>query len=493
MQVEPYINSVVKTLDNNTLINAKLKRRKYQNINYDNDGLTVKYTPNQEIHELACLQTDQAITSSLYYFEVKILKKINNKNAISIGLAFDKYQMNMPLGVFSGSIGYYSDGKVIVQKKEIDLKMNPYKQDDIVGCGIHKSVVFFTHNGIRSLQTVKIDFKEPLYPTVVCGDLVVLQFNLGASPMMYDYKKMQLKEKQEIIQQIDKQDVSPYSLHLMIQEYLWSQGYMNSLKQFERESSLEENQSMRIEKNTEEMAYEEEQQLEGDLKRKQSLQMTPMSALQRKLSGLQSPNFQQISSIERKVSGFQLDEQENNNELNQIAEQAFMKDELVNQERIKIQKLIREGMIDDVIVILNEMMPEFLKKEGIEQTLYAQWFIELIKRDKILEVIELGRQHLSQYLHFQVESVDKNLNPIKIKIESILGLICYDDIGSSDLRGLVSQQQRERVCEYINRMLLIELGYEDESALEICLKQLTQVCDQIQQRGLLGGQSVQFL
>lgn len=98
--------------------------------------------------------------------------------------------MNMPLGVFSGSIGYYSDGKVIVQKKEIDLKMNPYKQDDIVGCGIHKSVVFFTHNGIRSLQTVKIDFKEPLYPTVVCGDLVVLQFNLGASPMMYDYKKM---------------------------------------------------------------------------------------------------------------------------------------------------------------------------------------------------------------------------------------------------------------------------------------------------------------
>lgn len=73
---------------------------------------------------------------------------------------------------------------------------------------------------------------------------------------------------------------------------------------------------MRLEKKPEEMNYEDEQQCDGDLKRKQSLQMTPMSALQRKLSGLQSPNFQQISSIERKVSGFYLDEQDNNNELN---------------------------------------------------------------------------------------------------------------------------------------------------------------------------------
>ncbi|CAD8163569.1 unnamed protein product [Paramecium octaurelia] len=493
MQVEPYINGLLKIQDNSILANAKLKPRKHQNIVYENDGLTVKYQANPETHEYACLQTDQAITSSFYYFEVKILKKENTKNIISIGLAIDNYPTNKPLGIIGGSIGYYCDGKVIMKKQEIDLKLNQYKQDDIIGCGIHKSEVFFTHNGIRSLQTVKVDFKEPLYPTVVCGDVACFRFNLGATSMIFDYQKMLQKEKHEIIQEIDKQDVSPYSLHLIIQEYLWSQGYLNSLKQFERESSLQENENMRLEKKPEEMNYEEEQQCDGDLKRKQSLQMTPMSALQRKLSGLQSPNFQQISSIERKVSGFYLDEQDNNNELNQIAEQAFLKDQLVNQERIKIQQLIREGKIADVLDILSEMMPGFLQKEGVQLTLYAQYFIELLKKDKVQEAINLGQIHLSQHLHFQVECVDENLNPIKLKIEQIFGLIIYDDIGTSALKGLISQQQRERVCDYINRSLLIEMGYEDESALEICLKQLIQVCGQIQQRGLLGGHSVQFL
>ncbi|CAD8078357.1 unnamed protein product [Paramecium sonneborni] len=493
MQVEPYINTVVKIQDNSILKNAKLNRRKQQNTLYDNDGLTVRFSPNQEAHELVCFQTDQAITSPFYYFEVKILKKENAKNTISIGLAYDNYQISKPLGIIGGSIGYYSDGKVILKKQEIDLKLNPYKQDDVVGCGIHKQEIFFTCNGDRSLNTVKIDFKEPLYPTVVCGDAVILKFNLGASPMIYDFQKVLQKEKNDIIQEIDKQDVSPYSLHLIIQEYLWSQGYLNSLKQFERESSLQENENMRLEKKQDEMIYEEEQQCDGDFKLKQSLQMTPMSALQRKLSGLQSPNFQQISSIERKVSGFYLDEQENNNELNQIAEQAFLKDQLVNQERIKIQKFIREGKIGEVFDILLDMIPRFLQKEGVQQTLYSQYFIELMKKDKVQEAIVLGQMHLSQHLHYQVECVDEKFNPIKMKVENILGLICYDDIGTSFLRGLISQQQRERVCDYINRSLLIELGYEDESALEICLKQLTQVCDQIQQRGLLGGHSIQLL
>ncbi|CAD8156225.1 unnamed protein product [Paramecium pentaurelia] len=166
-------------------------------------------------------------------------------------------------------------------------------------------------------------------------DVVVLQFNLGASPMIYDHQKMLQKEKHETIQEINKQDFSPYSLHLINQEYLWSYGCINSQKQFEKESSLQENENMRIEKKQDDMIYEEEQQFKGDLKRNQNLQMTPMSASKRKLSGLQSPNFQQITSIERKVSGFYLDEQENNNELNQIAEQAFMKDQLVNQEKLK--------------------------------------------------------------------------------------------------------------------------------------------------------------
>lgn len=52
---------------------------------------------------------------------------INKFSIISIGLAYDNYQTNKPLGIINGSIGYYSDGKIIMKKQEIDLKLNHYK------------------------------------------------------------------------------------------------------------------------------------------------------------------------------------------------------------------------------------------------------------------------------------------------------------------------------------------------------------------------------
>ncbi len=137
---------------------------------------------------------------------------------------------------------------------------------------------------MRSVQSIKVDFKEPIYPTVCVHGEVTLKFNFGASPFVYDYSKTVQREKLEIMSEISKQEVSPYSLHLIIQEYLWSQGYLSSLKQFERESSLQENENMRLEKRVDEdMAYGEELDYN---------KMTPMSSLQRKMSGLQSPNFQ---------------------------------------------------------------------------------------------------------------------------------------------------------------------------------------------------------
>lgn len=35
--------------------------------------------------------------------------------------------------------------------------------------------------------------------------------------------------------------------------------------------------------------------------------------------------------------------------------------------------------------------------------------------------------------------------------------------------------------------MVVEMGYEDESALEICLKQLVQVCEEATKRGLFAG------
>jgi hypothetical protein len=42
---------------------------------------------------------------------------------------------------------------------------------------------------MRSVQSIKVDFKEAIYPTVCVYGEVTLKFNFGASPFIYDYSK----------------------------------------------------------------------------------------------------------------------------------------------------------------------------------------------------------------------------------------------------------------------------------------------------------------
>lgn len=75
-----------------------------------------------------------------------------------VGFADADFPVNKHPGQTNNSVGYKSDGKIFYQKHEVinkrltikcDLKMPPFKANDIIGCGINylKREIFFTYNG----------------------------------------------------------------------------------------------------------------------------------------------------------------------------------------------------------------------------------------------------------------------------------------------------------------------------------------------------------
>lgn len=89
-------------------------------------------------------------------------------STICVGMADGNFPMNKHIGITRTSAGYSSDGKCYKSKTEIDLKLHPFKQDDVVGCGINllKKEMFFTLNGIRSLNSIEFLSANDMYPTV---------------------------------------------------------------------------------------------------------------------------------------------------------------------------------------------------------------------------------------------------------------------------------------------------------------------------------------
>lgn len=168
-----------------------------------------------------------------------------------------------------------------------------------------------------------------------------------------------------------------------------------------------------------EMKYDDEAHFDSDEKvRKKSkndlLQLTPMTSLQRKLSGLQSPNFTQLS-IERKTSGFQLDEYQNgDNNLNDVAEEAFLKNSIVNEERQRIHQLIREGKIEEARKQLEALRPSYLRRPGVLPALCGQQFIELIKERRFHEAVKFGTEQLKGFTMESIECVNEKGQPTKM-------------------------------------------------------------------------------
>lgn len=103
------------------------------------------------------------------------------------------------------------------------MALEPYKEENIVGVGVNliRREVFFTLDGVRFEKTFECPSDE-MFPAVTMYGEASIEFNFGKSSFKYDTSNIFRKEKATMVQEIAEEEVSPYSLHLIVQEYLWS-------------------------------------------------------------------------------------------------------------------------------------------------------------------------------------------------------------------------------------------------------------------------------
>ncbi|CAG9314492.1 unnamed protein product [Blepharisma stoltei] len=131
-----------------------------------------------------------------------------------------------------------------------------------------------------------------------------------------------------------------------------------------------------------------------------------------------------------------------------------------------ISVLINSGDSIKALQILEQFTPDLaFPGSEVYLILSSQAFIDLIRENSVIEALELAQKLLSQYK----ESTIKVWNYInqefcEIKINEIMGLLCYVSPIESVLGYLLNEKQREKVAEIVN----LRLNPEDEKKSYFC-------------------------
>lgn len=135
----------------------------------------------------------------------------------------------------NSSIGYRSDGRILLSKKLMETQIQPYEKEDIIGLGIlsASNKLFLTLNG--QLQYSSSDLLEPLEYFATIGLNFIndhVRVNFGQQKFMFDIDNFVKKERQELVKIIQQEEVEPYEMHQVVQNYLSFNGYFQTLSRF---------------------------------------------------------------------------------------------------------------------------------------------------------------------------------------------------------------------------------------------------------------------
>lgn len=219
--------------------------------------------------EAASIRSDYPMPREcgLYYFEITILSK-SKDGLIGIGFSSRKANLNRLPGWESESWAYHGDDGYSFSCTASGKQYGPrYASQDVIGCGINfrTGVAFFTKNGVylgedpscrcrnandqmltnrtdKAFTGINTDLN--LYPSVGMkkpGEH--LRVNFGRQPFVYDIDSMMEQERQSVLADISKADVSSLHppdnedalIHKLIGQYLAHEGYVETAKAFERD------------------------------------------------------------------------------------------------------------------------------------------------------------------------------------------------------------------------------------------------------------------
>ncbi len=154
----------------------------------------------------------EILTSSVYYYEVKLLEKQNMTpwigECVSIGFGHKNTNFHTHVGWTSDSIGFHSDDGTIRFNESTQVSKvysDVWKPGDVGGAGIiyvgkNEIKPFFTFNGKLVYMSGKtINMKFPYFPMIGYDHSHSIEMNFSSKPFVYDIKKLILKNSDNVI------------------------------------------------------------------------------------------------------------------------------------------------------------------------------------------------------------------------------------------------------------------------------------------------------
>ncbi|CAD5206942.1 unnamed protein product [Bursaphelenchus okinawaensis] len=194
---------------------------KYKLLLLSGDYLKVKYAgKNSTLKDAAAVRANAPIPRlcGIFYFEIRVTN-MSNSACFGIGIGDRSTSLNKIPGFESGSYGYHADrGRLVNGLNKIDTS-EPYKVDDVVGCGINfiNRTIFFTRNGHKLPdEFCDVCTTKPYFPIVgmQCPGEVV-DTNFGQKPFLFNIENEVQKCKEETLSVIE-------NMHLPHEKSRWT-------------------------------------------------------------------------------------------------------------------------------------------------------------------------------------------------------------------------------------------------------------------------------
>ncbi|KXT00316.1 hypothetical protein AC578_6463 [Pseudocercospora eumusae] len=422
----------------------------------------------------------------IYYFEVTILSR-GKDGLIGIGFSSSKANLNRLPGWEGESWAYHGDDGYIFACTASGKAYGPrFASQDVIGCGVNFRTgnAFFTKNGNHLGQAFPGIKHIQLFPSVGMkkpGEH--LRINFGKTPFVFDIDSMVEQEKQSVLADIAKADVS--NLHppdderalvnSLIGQYLAHEGYVETVKAFsrdvqERQQSLSDNSKSFAVSSDEDDVHALHRQrirraiLDGDIDKAMKYQTSYYPTLfeddrnrdiyfrlrcrkfiemMRRHSDLQNSASSPTTvtkSVESLNSSGRTDTTEDGED---ATEQPDTQMELDDQLHRETSKSLEPPTGDDIDMDASQ---ELLPK------------IQLMKADQLLSAaITYGQELQGEF------SADLKR---KKQFKEIFAVMAYANIKESPVSHLFDTQGRGQIAEEVNGAILVSMGKPSSAALE---------------------------
>ncbi|KAI5367460.1 Putative B30.2/SPRY domain, CRA domain, concanavalin A-like lectin/glucanase domain superfamily [Septoria linicola] len=210
------------------------------------DGTEVRLSgATRSDQEAGSVRSDWPIPreAGIFYFEATVLSRAKDAQ-IGIGFSTRKAPLGRLPGWEQDSWAYHGDDGHSFACNSTGKAYGPkFTSQDVIGCGVNfrTQTAFFTKNGTHlgtAFHNIKLDGMFPMVGMKKPGEH--LRINFGKTPFVFDIDGLVEQERQNILGDIDRADVSSLHppddenalIHNLIGQYLAHEGYVETAKAF---------------------------------------------------------------------------------------------------------------------------------------------------------------------------------------------------------------------------------------------------------------------